>query len=127
MLGIWRTHAEYRLFLINNILKFYISNKITVEFYSKALSKLYILNLDILKAMLKPRFFTAGKPSNQQPEIFRSFILMSELHFNSISKWIKFLKATTTFYYAIGGPPSKIPGVGSHYDFITRLWLRLPN
>ena len=56
MLGIWRSHAEYQLFLINNVLPFYISNKIIVEFYSKALSKLYILDLDILKVLLKPRF-----------------------------------------------------------------------
>ncbi|APC41617.1 hypothetical protein [Clostridium estertheticum] len=87
------------------------------------MSKLYILDLDILKSLLKPRFSTTGKPSNQQPEISRSFILTSELHFSNISKWIEFLKATPILSYAVGGSPSNIPGVGSHYDFITRLWL----
>jgi hypothetical protein len=123
MLGIWRSHAEYQLFLINNLLQFYINNKITVEFYSKALTKLYILDLDILKALLKPRFSTTGKPSNQQPEIFRSFILMSELHYNSITNWIAFLKANPVLCFAVGVNPSNVPGVGSHYDFINRLWL----
>ena len=50
----------------------------------------------------------------------------SELHFNSISKWIKFLKATPILSYAIGVSPSDVPGVGSHYDFINRLWLENP-
>ena len=55
MLGIWRSHAKYQLFLINNMLPFYIRDKITLEFYSRALTKLHILNLDILKSLLKPR------------------------------------------------------------------------
>ena len=105
MLGIWRSHAEYQLFLINNVLPFYISNKPTMEFYSQALTKLYILDLDVLKPLLEPCFSTTGKPSNQQPEIFRSFILMSELDYYSIPKWIAFLKANAILCYAIGVSP----------------------
>lgn len=86
MLGIWRSHAEYQSFLINNTLSLYIFDKPIVEFYAKALSELYILDLDALKPLLEPCFSTTGKPSNQQPEIFRSFILMSQLHYNSISE-----------------------------------------
>ncbi|MBU3187934.1 hypothetical protein [Clostridium estertheticum] len=93
MLGIWRSHVEYRLFLINNVLPFYIRYR-TVEFYFRALTKLYPLKLVIPKALLKPRFSTTGKSSNQQPEMFRSFILMPELYYNSISKWISLLEAT---------------------------------
>jgi len=37
------------------MLPFYIRDKITLEFYSRALTKLHILNLDILKSLLKPR------------------------------------------------------------------------
>jgi len=127
MLGVWRSHAEYQLFLINNLLHFYIDNKINVQFYCKALTKLYILDLDILKALLNPRFSTTGKPLNQQPEIFRSFILMSELHYNSITKWIEFLKANPILCFAIGVNPSNVPGVGSHYDFINPVTLALHN
>ena len=81
ILGIWRSHDEYQLYLINNMLPFYNSNKITVEFYSKALTKLYIFNLDTLKALLKPCFSTTGKPSNHQPEMFLSFILITIIAF----------------------------------------------
>lgn len=126
MLGIWRSHAEYQSSLINNLLPFYISNKSTVEYYSDALTKLYILDLDVLKLLIEPRFSTTGKPSNQQPEIFRSFVLMSELHYHSIPKWIGFLKANPILCYAIGISPNDVPGVGSHYDFIDRLWLENP-
>jgi len=126
MLGIWRSHAEYQSFLINKVLPLYIHDKVNAEFYSHALSKLYILDLDVLKPLLEPCFSATGKPSNQQPEIFRSFVLMSELHYNSISKWVKFLKANVVLCCAIGVSRSDVPGVGSHYDFINRLWLENP-
>lgn len=126
MLCIWRSHAEYQSFLINNTLSLCISDKLIVDFYFESLSKLYILDLDVLKPLIEPYFSTTGKPSNQQPEIFRSYILMSELHYNSIPKWIAFLKANAVLCYAIGVSPSHVPGVGSHYDFINRLWLENP-
>jgi len=52
----------------NNVLPLFISDKDNVEFYSQALSKLYILDLDVLKLLLGPCFSTTGKPSNQQPD-----------------------------------------------------------
>jgi len=126
MLGTWRSHVDYQSFLITNTLSLYIISRLTVEFYSEALSKLYILDLDVLKQLFEPCFSTTGKPSNQQPEIFRSFILMSELHFSSITRWVSFLKANVILCCAIGVSPNNVPGVGSHYDFIDRLWLENP-
>ena len=126
MLGIWRSHVEYQSFLVNQSLSIHIIDKLTVEFYTEALSKLYILDLDVLKQLFKPCFSNTGKPSNQQPEIFRSFILMSELHYNSITQWVAFLKANAILCCAIGVSPNDVPGVGSHYDFIDRLWLENP-
>src|SRR5674536_294432 len=111
---------------INHSLSLHIIDKLTVEFYTEALSKLYILDLDVLKLLFKPCFSNTGKPSNQKPEIFRSFILMSELHYNSITQWVAFLKANAILCFAIGVSPNDVPGVGSHYDFIDRLWLENP-
>jgi hypothetical protein len=34
---------------------------------------------------LHPAFFALGKPSNQQPEIFRSLILMSHFKYGNIA------------------------------------------
>ena len=126
MLGIWCSHAEYQSALINNVLKLYLLDKSNVDFYSQALSKLYILDLDVLKPLLQPCFSTTGKPSNQQPEIFRSFVLMSLLQYCSITKWVAFLKANAILCCAIGVSRENVPGVGSHYDFINRLWLENP-
>ncbi|WP_150131716.1 hypothetical protein [Clostridium sp. JN-1] len=71
--------------------------------------------------MIEPCFSNTGKPSNQQQEIFRSFIFMPKLGYHSISKWIDFLRVTPIFCYSIGVSSDDVPGVGSHYDFIDRL------
>jgi len=127
MLGTWRPHAEYQSYLIENILPIFASDRKRVAYYSDALSKLYILDLDPLKSLFEPVFSNTGKPSNQQPEILRSFILMSELGIHSIPDWVTKLKADALLCYMIGVDPKDVPGVGSHYDFIDRLWMENPD
>jgi len=127
MLGTWRPHAEYQSHLIENLLPIYSSDSKRGEQYSQALSKLYILDLDSINSLFEPLFSNTGKPSNQQPEIFRSFVLMSELKVHSIPKWVDKLNAEDILRHMIGVDPEDLPGVGSHYDFIDRLWLENPD
>jgi len=126
MLGYWRPHAEYQEYLINNVLPIYIEDKARVEYYAKALSKLYIMDLDVLKPVLEPYYSHTGKPAKNQPEIFRSFVLMSELGEHSITAWVEKLKGDSLLCAMVGVAPSDVPEVGNHYDFIDRLWLENP-
>ena len=126
MLGYWRPHTEYQEFLINSVLPVYLADKSRVEYYAKALSKLYILDLDVLKPVLEPYYSYTGKPAKNQPEVFRSFVLMSELGEHSITKWVKRIKADSLLCAMIGVSSSNVPVVGNHYDFLNRLWLENP-
>ena len=126
MLGLWRSHSEYQEFMVSNLAQLYIKDRLSVEFYSEHFSKLYFINLNEFKPLIASRYSSTGKPSNQQPELFRSFILMSLLNFHSIPLWIKYLRAHEILCFAIGLLPSDIPGVGTHYDFISRFWLANP-
>ena len=127
MLGTWRSHAEYQSYLIENVLPIYASDRKRVEYYSTALSKLYILDLDTIKPLLEPLFSNTGTPSNQQPEIIRSFILMTELKEHSIPDWVDKLKSDALLCHMVGVSQDDVPGVGSHYDFIDRVWLENPD
>lgn len=51
---------------------------------------------------------------------------MSLLKYSGITKWVAFLKANAILCCAIGVSRDDVPGVGSHYDFINRLWLENP-
>lgn len=79
-------------------------------------------DIDDIKPLVSPMYSLTGKPSNQQPELLRSFILMSDLGFHSLPKWIKHLRAHNILCIIIGVEKSNVPGLGTHYDFISRLW-----
>lgn len=126
MLGHWRTHEEYQSYLLDKILPFFKENKEIVIHYEKALSKLYILNLDHLKSLIISYYSFTGAPAKNQPELIRSFILMSELGYHSISKWVNKLKSSELLCFMIGLNLENIHNIASYYDFINRVWLANP-
>jgi hypothetical protein len=126
LLGYWCTHSDYQRHLIESVLSFYTTDPNRVNYYSIALSKLYLLDLDLLKPILEPFYSQTGSPAKFQPEIFRSFVLMSELGEHSITKWVAKLKSDSLLCIMIGIPPDEVPDVGNHYGFINRLWLESP-
>lgn len=77
MLGYWRTYKEYQNYLLVKIFPFFESDKKKVLHYEDALSKLYILDLDPLKELLTEHYSITRAPAKNQPELIRSFILMS--------------------------------------------------
>jgi hypothetical protein len=122
MLGNWRSHFDYQNFLLSSIKEIYKADPTIVEYYSSSIEKLYNLNLDDIKPLVSPMYSLTGKPSNQQPELLRSFILMSDLDFYSLPKWIEHLRAHSILCTIVGVERSDVPGLGTHYDFISRLW-----
>lgn len=127
MLGNWRTHEEYQSYLVENIIPYFLNDRKNVEQYETALSKLYILDLNPLKTLLSQYYSITGAPAKNQPELIRSFILMSELKIHSISKWVKKLEHNQILCTMIGLSQSEIHKVGSYYDLINRVWLENPD
>lgn len=127
MLGNWRLHEEYQSYLFERILPFFKADKDNVLQYKKALSKLYILDLDSLKPLLAPCYSITGAPAKYQPELIRSFILMSELGYQSITEWVHKLTHNEILCVMIGLSKSQIHEVGSYYDLINRVWLQNPD
>lgn len=127
LLGLWRSHSEYQKSLAENLLPIYLADKKRVSQYADVLSKLYLLDLDRIKPLLAEVYSHTGAPSNHQPEIFRSFVLMSHLGELSISNWVTKLKSDSLLALMIGVNPTEIPEVGNHYDLINRLWLANPD
>lgn len=126
LIGRWCSHSEYQRALVDRLLPAYQADKQRVAGYFDAIAKLYLLDLDRLKPLLTATYSHTGAPAKHQPEIFRSFILMSELGEPSITKWVARLHSDSLLVTIIGADLAHVPGVGNHYDFITRLWLASP-
>jgi hypothetical protein len=73
-----------------------------------------------------PYYSITGAPAKNQPELIRSFILMSELGYHSITDWVEKLSPNEILCIMIGLPKSEIHQVGSYYDLINRVWLQNP-
>jgi hypothetical protein len=119
MLGYWRTHDEYQQFVSKQLL-FGLYNQEQLIEYQKIIQKLWILNLDPLKNIIEDRYSNTGRPSVYQPEIFRTYILMQDLHV-PISQWIDKLKNNFVLRTICGFLKSELPSIASFYSFIERI------
>ncbi|GMB01783.1 hypothetical protein [Pelosinus sp. IPA-1] len=66
---------------------------------------------------------TKGTPARDPVDMFRSLLLMELLHERSIDTWVNTMRSTPIFSILSVFLPNEIPGVGTFYDFIQRLWL----
>ena len=98
-------------------------NPKAVEHFETAMLKMYYLNVDCIFEDLLPLFSNTGRPANQQPEIFRSFVLMSHFKYASLEEWISYAKSSIIVSALVGVAPGNFPGESTHRDFISRLWL----
>lgn len=61
MLGNWRSHFDYRKFLLSNLKNTYKINPTIVEYYSSSIEKLYNLNLDDIKPLVSKAYSLTDK------------------------------------------------------------------
>ncbi len=68
---------------------------------------------------MEPLYSATGRPSENQPGIFRSLVLMVCLGY-PLDRWVGKLSLNPVLQIACGFT-GKLPGVASYYDFINRL------
>jgi hypothetical protein len=126
MLRNWQSHSDYQQHLIIQRLSAYDQKeKSRLILLDKAISKLYLLNLDNLLPIIKPLYPNFGRPAINQQGIIRSLTLMLDQHEYSITKWAKKVQQDDLFFDICGFDSNKAPGVGSYYDLLWRLWLAM--
>ncbi|MDR3164557.1 MAG: transposase [Synergistaceae bacterium] len=119
MLGFWQPHSDYQQYVAATLTLMARTNLYSILEYESSISKLYILDLDPLEKIIAPLYSKTGRPSENQPEIFRSLILMNDLG-HPLDKWLVKLSLNPALQFACGFR-GKLPGVASYYDFINRL------
>lgn len=123
MLKNWTLHADYQHSISKAASLLNYSQLKKFDSYSNSREKLTSLNLDPLADFLAPYYSPIGRPAVNQPEIFRSIILMLDQHVTSLTNWVTLLKSDDLLALLIGCTTDSLPPIGSYYDFINRLWL----
>jgi hypothetical protein len=73
-----------------------------------------------MKPVVAPLYSNTGRPSNHQPEIFRTFVIMSRLGI-PIDAWPDKLANNRILRIVADFPEGYVPGVASFYDFMNRI------
>jgi len=119
MLGEWLTHDEYRKFVVKKLVNFASVNPSALFEYETIISKLYLLDLDPLKVILEPYYSKTGRPTKNQAEIFRAFIIMNHLQIE-LTQWISKVRHNYLLR-TLAGFNDTLPSIASYHDFINRL------
>jgi len=122
MLRNWQSHSDYQKHLLQRLSVHAQKEKSRLILLNKAISKLYLLNLDNLLPVIKPLYPDFRRPAKNQQGIIRSLTLMINEQEYSITKWAKKVQQDELFFDICGFDSEKAPGVGSYYDLLWRLW-----
>ena len=122
MLGTWRTHTEYLAYMVPKFLAAVTENPYIADVYMTAFQKMFLLNLDLVWEEFLPEFSFRGRPSDKQPEIFRSLLLMAHFKYASVDNWVKHARSNPVICALIGAHPDELPGASTMRDFYNRLW-----
>ena len=120
MLGSWETHAAYQQRVAAELASIARLNPGALYEYEHSISKVFILNLDILKQIISKRYSSTGRPSENQPEIFRAFIIMNDLGL-SPQQWVDKVRHNAVLRIVCGFK-GELPAIASYYDFINRIY-----
>ena len=122
------SHLDYRRFLNG------VGGMYRINWRSKplAIREIYIrfreLDLSAVDRIMQDQYSNRGPESRQPSCMLRSLLLMIVMNVASISRWVETLHTSQFFAILSGFQPWDIPGVGTFYDFIDRLWnLATPN
>jgi len=122
LLGNWRSHKQFQIWLEQKLLSFLPEHEQQIRFHPDIIEKVYALDLDKLLPLVQERYALTGRPAKNQPEIFRALVTMS--HFKEgVTSFVSRLKAHPVLAAICGFEPDSIPGVGTFYDFLDRFWL----
>jgi len=123
LLGVWRSHADFQKFMVEAVNREFKHNPKAIANHEAAILKMYHLDLDSVRDDFLPLFSVTGKPSNQQPEVLRSLLLMPHYKFSDIDKWVAYASASPMICALVGVTPDNFPGASTHRDFLARLWM----
>ena len=115
-------HSAYQNTFLSDFLKFYpdpfsISKdtwEIIIEFWH--------LDLSITDQLMADRYSKLGPKPRLPSCMLRSYLLSIKFKISSITRWVALLKENPLYALLSGFSFGDTPGIGTFYDFFTRMW-----
>ncbi len=122
------SHLNYRGFLTRRMQRYWISWRSQPASVREIFLRFRNLDLSAVDRIMMDCYSALGPAPRQPSCMLRSLLLMIMTKCPSIPLWVMALH-TSPFYAVLSGfDPKDLPGVGTFYDFLDRLWnLDSPN
>ena len=115
-------HAAYQDTFVSDFLKFYpdpfVLSKDTWEY----IIQFWYLDLSSTDTIMQECYSVFGPEPRLPSCMLRSYLIALKLKVTSITQWCRMLRETPLYAILSGFPFGDTPGVGTFYDFFTRLW-----
>ena len=116
------THTIYKHHVVKQLSIHFPKQRALDKASRTILHKFYRLDLSQVDAILAPKYSARGPVPRQPSSMLRALLLALALHINSITDMVSKLHQSPFFSILCGFSPDDVPGVGTFYDFINRLW-----
>ena len=116
------SHNEYRSFLRQKLREYYPdSNSISKDTWH-VYNEFKNLDLSFVDILMQDKY-SIFAPAPRPPScMLRSLLLALKFKITSITAWVKSLQLNPMYACLSGFDPNDVPGVGTFYDFMARLW-----
>jgi hypothetical protein len=121
-----RTHSDYLLFVRDHLKAAYRTPEelqLLQQFFSELIFWVGALDLSKTTSMMSSSYSskTKGRKPRDPADMLRSHLLMTKLGMG-VDNWVRSLRTIPIYAILSGFSPSDVPGVGTFYDFMRRLW-----
>jgi len=122
MLKTPRKTKEFRAWLYERLSTLFPTFHREITHLADVIDKIYLLDLDPALDIIASRYSHTGRPSREPTAMFRALVCGAYLGISSITKLVARLRSSPPLATIAGFDPDDIPGVGTFYDFMYRLW-----
>lgn len=115
-------HTAYQDTFVSEFLK-YFPNPFSLSKGSwDYIIQFWYLDLSLTDTIMQECYSVFGPEPRLPSCMLRSYLLALKLKITSITSWCRMLKETPLYAILCGFPVGDTPGVGTFYDFFSRMW-----
>jgi hypothetical protein len=115
-------HSAYQNFVVTNLRKYYPNPDSIARSTWDIIDRFWNLDLSFTDEFMKPKYSVFGPKPRTPSCMQRSYLLSLDFKVTSITDWVAQLKINPLYAILSGFDFGNTPGVGTFYDFFSRMW-----
>jgi hypothetical protein len=116
------SHADYQNFVVENLRKYYPDPDALSHATWDIIDRFWNLDLSYTDEWMRSKYSRFGPNPRTPSAMQRSYLLSIDFKVTSITEWAAHLKINPLYAILSGFEIGDTPGVGTFYDFFSRLW-----